>query len=212
MESSIEEENSSSYEEEIENKIKLMLIGDSYVGKTSLLTKYCKNEFKPTYITTIGIDFHLKYFKYKGKRIKIQIWDTTGQERYRTLARSTINSSEGFIFVYDITNRESFNNINNWVEQVKEIAPKNSKSIIFGNKSDLSKKRVIEINEGKNLAKKYNMKFFETSAKNGSNLNEGFSFLIKEIMDDIDAVKANRKETLQLVSKDNGKKVKKKCC
>ena len=128
------------------------------------------------------------------------------------MARSTIKSSDGLIFVYDITNRESFNNINNWVEQVEEIAPKNSKFIIFGNKNDLHKKRAIEINEGKNLAKKYNMKFFETSAKVGNNINEGFECLVRDIMGDIDLVKENRKGTYRLTYDGDKKDQKKKCC
>ena len=210
MDASIEEE--SSYDEDFEEKVKIMLIGDSFVGKTSLLTKYCKNEFKPTYITTIGIDFQIKYFKYNDKRIKVQIWDTTGQERYRILAKSNINSSDGFIFVYDITKRDTFNNINNWVEQVKEIAPKNSKSIIFGNKVDLHKKRVIDASEGKHLAKKFNMKFFETSAKEGNNINEGFESLVKDILGDIVSVKQKRKGTYHLISKKDTIIPKKKCC
>ena len=213
MEPSIEEE--STIVEDYDEKIRIMIIGDSTVGKTSLLRKYIQNEFSTNFINTVGFDIQIKFLIINNKKIKLQISDTAGQERYRIVSKSFFNASEGFIIVYDITKRDSFVNVNNWVEQIKEIAPNYSKSIIFGNKCDLKEKREIEINEGKELANKFNFKFFETSAKDDININEGFETLVKEIMGDIASVKSGRKETTVLKKKKhNNNKVKKSepCC
>ena len=210
MEQSMEED--SSIEEDCNEKIKIMLIGDSSVGKTSLLKKYCQNEFSESYISTIGIDFQIKFLDINNKKIKLQIWDTAGQERYRVLAKNYFNSSDGFIIVYDITNRLSFDNVNNWVEQIKQLAPSHIKNVIFGNKTDLSSERVIKTNEWKELADKFKFKFFETSAKTGHNLNEGYEYLVKEILGDIDSVKTSRKEANKLKNKNQKNKKKESCC
>ena len=197
--------NSCSIEVDYDIKLKIMLIGDANVGKTSLLKKYCYNEFSKNYISSIGIDFQVKYININKKKVKAQLWDTTGQERYQVLAKNFFNSNDGFIIVYDITNRKSYNNINYWVEQINESAPNHSKCVIFGNKNDLIERRQVELNEGKELGKKYNYKFFETSAKDGINLNEGFESLFKEIMNDIVSVKATQRQTISLRDKKHKK-------
>lgn len=212
MEQSIEE-SSCSLEEDFDEKIKIMLIGDSNVGKSSLLKKYIKNEFSHSYITTIGIDFQIKYLNVCNKKIKLQIWDTAGQERYQIVAKNYFNSSDGFIIVYDITKRHSFDNMNNWIEQITDYAPNYSKSVIFGNKQDLKDMREVKYIEGQELAKKSNFKFYETSAKEGINLNEGFEYLVKEILGDIASVKAGRKSTISLKDKKHKKKkANEPCC
>ena len=176
-----EEENS--IEEEFDEKIKLMVLGDSSVGKSSILSKYCKNEFMSKYITTIGIDFQIKYLNINNKRIKLQIWDTAGQERYRVVTKNYFNTSNGFVIIYDITSRESFNNINNWMEQIENIVGDRVKCIIFGNKNDLVSERKVQKEEGEELAKRYNCSFFETSAKEGNNIEEGFKSITLEIIE-----------------------------
>ena len=206
MEPSEDSSNSSTIEVDFDIKLKIMLIGDTNVGKTSLLQKYCNNEFSKNYISTIGIDFQVKYLNINNKKVKVQIWDTTGQERYQILAKNCFNSSDGFVIVYDITNRKSYNNVNNWIEQINETAPNHSKSIIFGNKNDLNDIREVKLNEGKELAKKYNYKFFETSAKDGINLNEGFESIVREIMNDVVSVKATLRQTISLRDKKHKKK------
>ena len=216
MSNSDDEENA--IEQDFDEKIKLMILGDSSVGKSSILRKYCKNEFLDKYITTIGIDFQIKNLTINNKKIKLQVWDTAGQERYRVVTKNYFNTSDGFIIIYDITNRETFTNINNWIEQITTIVGNNVKCVIFGNKNDLNNKRKVETDEGKELAEKFNFKFFETSAKEGNNIEEGFKSLTMDILDDISSVKERRNNTSILKTK-RGKKLnnnkednKKSCC
>ena len=216
MSNSDDEENA--IEQDFDEKIKLMILGDSSVGKSSILRKYCKNEFLDKYITTIGIDFQIKYLTINNKKIKLQVWDTAGQERYRVVTKNYFNTSDGFIIIYDITNRETFTNINNWIEQITTIVGNNVKCVIFGNKNDLNNKRKVETDEGKELAEKFNFKFFETSAKEGNNIEEGFKSITMDILDDISSVKERRNNTSILKTK-RGKKLnnnkednKKSCC
>ena len=187
-----EEEEEYSIEEDFDEKIKIMLLGDSSVGKSSILRKYCKNEFLGKYITTIGIDFQIKNLTIDNKKIKVQIWDTAGEERYKVVTKSYFNSSNGFIIIYDITNRESFCNVNNWIEQISTLVGNNVKCILFGNKNDWKHKRNVEAKEGIELAKKFNYKFYETSAKDGNNIEEGFTSLIIDILGDIKSIKENK--------------------
>ena len=216
MSNSDDEENA--IEQDFDEKIKLMILGDSSVGKSSILRKYCKNEFLDKYITTIGIDFQIKNLTINNKKIKLQVWDTAGQERYRVVTKNYFNTSDGFIIIYDITNRETFTNINNWIEQITTIVGNNVKCVIFGNKNDLNNKRKVETDEGKELAEKFNFKFFETSAKEGNNIEEGFKSITMDILDDISSVKERRNNTSILKTK-SGKKLnnnkednKKSCC
>ena len=202
-----EEENS--IEEEFDEKIKLMVLGDSSVGKSSILSKYCKNEFMSKYITTIGIDFQIKYLNINNKRIKLQIWDTAGQERYRVVTKNYFNTSNGFVIIYDITSRESFNNINNWMEQIESIVGDRVKCIIFGNKNDLVSERKVQKEEGEELAKRYNCSFFETSAKEGNNIEEGFKSITLEIIEKLknSKVKKDNGTTILKSKKINKKKI-----
>ena len=212
-----EEENS--IEEDFDEKLKLMILGDSSVGKSSILRKYCKNEFYEKYVATIGIDFQIKNVNINNKKIKLQIWDTAGQERYRVVTKNYFNSSDGFIIIYDITNKDSFDNISNWIEQITTIVGKNVKCIIFGNKKDLKEKRKVEFDEGKELAEKYNCNFFETSAKEGDNIEEGFLNITTDILSDIKSVqerrnnssilKTQKKKQIKNKNKDEDKKG---CC
>ena len=207
-----EEVEDSQIEEDYDEKLKLMILGDSNVGKSSILKKYCKNEFTGTYVATIGIDFQIKYLNIDGKKIKLQIWDTAGQERYRVVTKNYFNTSDGFLVIYDITNRESFLNINNWIEQINTLVGGNVKCIIFGNKNDLKEVRKVSIKEGEEMAKKYNCKFFETSAKEGNNLEEGFYDITKDVLGDIKIVHEKRKSTSILKPHIFKKQQKKKGC
>ena len=211
MECSVEIE--PSIEEDFDEKIKLMLLGDSNVGKSSILRKYCKNDFLDKYVTTIGMDFEMKNLNINNKKVRLQIWDTAGQERYKVITKNYFNTSDGFIVIYDITNRESFVNINNWMEQITTLIGKEVKCIIFGNKNDLDNERKVSIEEGKELGEKYKCKFYETSAKKGENIEEGFKSLTIEIMGDIKSVHERRYNSSMLKAQKR-KIIKKenKCC
>ena len=168
--------------EEEEIKIKIMLLGESQIGKTSLIQRYVKNNFNLSYITTVGIDFQLKQIKMNNKSIKLQIWDTAGQERFKNITKRYFHSSDGFIVGYDITSRLSFTNVSTWLKEINDNAPEEIQKILIGNKCDLNE-REVTTEEGQKLAEESGMKFFETSAKNDINVKETFESITKDILD-----------------------------
>ena len=193
-------ENKTSY---FDLKYKIMVLGESKVGKTSLIKRYTKDQFGGIYLTTVGMDFQDKIIEIEDKKIRLQIWDTAGQDRFRNVTKSYFQSSHGFIIVYEISDKESFEKINFWMEHIKNNAPENVKIILVGNKEDLTSERQVSIEEGENYAKHYNIKFFEACAKDGTNVKELFYYLANEIyQDDKNRVKSECKTT---------KKNKKKC-
>ena len=161
----------------------ICLLGEAGVGKTSLLTRFCDNSFKERYNNTIGVDFRVITLKCKNIISKIHIWDTAGQERFRSLALNYINNSQGFIFVYDITNRESFNNIENWVNLALEKNNKNICNFLVGNKTDKEDERKVSVKEGEILAKEKNFFFLETSAKTDDNVQKLFYYCLYRLIE-----------------------------
>ena len=159
-----------------------MLLGESQIGKTSLIQRYVKNNFNLSYITTVGIDFQLKQIKMNNKSIKLQIWDTAGQERFKNITKSYFHSSDGFIVGYDITSRLSFTNVSTWLKEINDNAPEEIQKILIGNKCDLNE-REVTTEDGQKLAEENGMKFFETSAKNDINVKETFESITKDILD-----------------------------
>ncbi len=168
-------------EEDYDTIFKIVIVGDSGVGKTNLITRYLKNDFKPETKATIGVEFSDKKYIYKNKNIKIQIWDTAGQERYRSLTSMYYKGAKGAIFVYDISSKISFENIDKWLIEMKKTADENIKIILIGNKCDLIEKREVKEDDGKIKAKDLNVPFMETSALNCINVEKAFNFLIEEI-------------------------------
>jgi len=162
-------------------QIKLLMIGDSGVGKTCLLLRYANDSFSPTFITTIGIDFKIKDIQLDGKRIKLQIWDTAGQERFRTITTSYFRGAQGILLVYDVTDRNSFISIRNWVAQIQMHADVNVNKILIGNKCDCPDQRAISFEEGESLAKEYNIHFYETSAKQDLNVEKSFMTIATDV-------------------------------
>ena len=137
-------------------KYKIMVLGESKVGKTSLIKRYTKDQFGGVYLTTVGMDFQDKIIEIEDKKIRLQIWDTAGQERFRNVTKSYFQSSHGLILVYEISDKESFEKINFWMENIKNNAPEDVKIILVGNKEDLTSERQVSIEEGENYAKKFN--------------------------------------------------------
>uniref|UniRef100_A0A8C9IFD0 small monomeric GTPase n=2 Tax=Piliocolobus tephrosceles TaxID=591936 RepID=A0A8C9IFD0_9PRIM len=167
---------------------KLLLIGDSGVGKTCLLFRFSEDAFNTTFISTIGIDFKIRTIELDGKKIKLQIWDTAGQERFRTITTAYYRGAMGIMLVYDITNEKSFDNIKNWIRNIEEHASSDVERMILGNKCDMNDKRQVSKERGEKLAIDYGIKFLETSAKSSANVEEAFFTLARDIM-----TKLNRK-------------------
>ena len=161
--------------------LKYIIIGDAAVGKSNLLLRFTQDDFKEEYQLTIGVEFGAKNLDIGNKKVRLQIWDTAGQENYRSITRAYYKNSVCSILVYDISNRESFEHISSWVEDCLAQSPKTVFMVLVGNKSDLDHKRQVSFEEGKEMAKNNNMIFFETSAKTGENVDKIFEESAKEI-------------------------------
>ncbi|KAM4664588.1 ras-related protein Rab-13 [Discoglossus pictus] len=164
---------------------KLLLIGDSGVGKTCLIVRFSEDSFTSTYISTIGIDFKIRTTEIQGKKIKLQVWDTAGQERFKTITTAYYRGAMGIILVYDITDERSFENIQNWMKSIKENAAAGVERMLLGNKSDMESRRKVPKERGEKLAKEYSIHFFETSAKSSLNVDEAFNTLASNILSKI---------------------------
>jgi Ras-related protein Rab-8A len=164
-------------------QVKLLMIGDSGVGKTCLLLRYANDSFSPTFITTIGIDFKIKNIDVEGTRIKLQIWDTAGQERFRTITTSYFRGAQGILLVYDVTDRRSFESIRNWISQIQQHADVHVNKILVGNKCDMLDEKVVSTEEGQKLAKEFGIDFWECSAKNDINVDDSFIGIAKSVKD-----------------------------
>ena len=203
----------SQIEDSYDEKIKIMIIGETKIGKTSLISRYCKNEFiGGAYLSTIGIDFQVKDLVFNDKKIKVQIWDTAGQERYRNIAKNYFQSSDGFIIVYDISNTESFDKLDYWIEQIKTNSQEFTKMILFGNKSDIIEERKISKEEGEQYAKNNNIHFFEVSAKEGTNVNQAFEYFIKDILNCFSPMEKTKKRRSKILSVPIELPKKSSCC
>jgi len=164
-------------------QIKLLMIGDSGVGKTCLLLRYANDSFSPTFITTIGIDFKIKNIDIDGTKIKLQIWDTAGQERFRTITTSYFRGAQGILLVYDVTDRRSFESIRNWISQIQQHADIHVNKILVGNKCDMLDEKVVSTEEGEKLANEFGIQFFECSAKNDINVDDSFINIGRSVKD-----------------------------
>ncbi|CEM12832.1 unnamed protein product [Vitrella brassicaformis CCMP3155] len=161
-------------DEQYDHLVKLLLLGDSAVGKSSLLMRFCEDKFTPQFVLTIGVDFKTKTVACGGKRLKLQVWDTAGQERFRTITPAYYRSAMGVILTYDITSMETFNNIRYWMKNLEDYADKNVQKVLIGNKCDLEGDRQVPTQRGRDLAAEYHIPFFETSAKSNSNVEASF--------------------------------------
>lgn len=157
------------------------MIGDISVGKTNLLTRFTTNEFTHKLNTTIGVDFAMKKIIIGDKVIEAQIWDSAGQTRYRSIVKFYFRGTHGILLVYDVTNRESFNHIEQWLSEIKDLPSMTNIILLVGNKSDLKYNREVSTQEGTIFAHKNKLSFIETSALNGSNVNDAFISIISQI-------------------------------
>ncbi|KAF5840580.1 Rab8/RabE-family small GTPase [Dunaliella salina] len=178
--------------------VKLLLIGDSGVGKSCLLLRFSEDSFTSSFITTIGIDFKIKKIMVDNKLVKLQIWDTAGQERFRTITSAYYRGAMGILLLYDVTDEASFNNIRNWMRNIEQHASDNVNKILVGNKSDMAnEKRAVPYSKGKALADEYGVQFFETSAKENINVEEVFTAIAKDVMKRLQQEQAQQEQQVQ---------------
>lgn len=163
--------------------LKYLIIGSSGVGKSSLLLRYIDDKYSNEHIVTIGVDFKIKTLNIKNKKTKINIWDTAGQERFKGITGSYYKGASGVMVVYDITDAESFNKVNDWLIEIEKNAPNAVYKILIGNKSDLLEARQVSFDQGKELADTYGMKFIETSAKSSTNVENAFITMTEDIIE-----------------------------
>lgn len=187
---------------------KYLIIGDSGVGKTSILARFCDNMFSPTFISTVGIDFRIRTIEIDGVLIKLQIWDTAGQERFRAITSAYYRGATGIFLVYDVTSQQSFDNIKKWIKNIND----NNNGVIaltmIGNKADLEDKRAVPYETAKAFAKENKLDFYETSAKNSQNIENAFINMSITIKNHIDPQNSSGKSIIV----DTNKKSKDKCC
>ena len=162
---------------------RICLIGNASVGKTSLLSRYSDDKFKSNYSATIGVDFRVITLKYNNIVAKVHVWDTAGQERFISVASNYYRSCNGFIYVYDITNKDSLDRLDFWINLTNENCDSNVINFLVGNKSDLENERVISKDVAQNFAQKYNLIYLETSAKNNNNVDKLFEYFTYKLID-----------------------------
>jgi len=162
--------------------VKLLLLGDSAVGKTSLLMRFCESVFDQNFVLTIGVDFKWKTVDRNGRKLKLQVWDTAGQERFRTITPAYYRAAMGVVITYDVTDRGTFEHVGYWVSQLDQNGDENVRKILVGNKSDLADARKVSTEEGEALAKEHSMAFFETSAKTGNAVDDAFLSIADQVV------------------------------
>jgi Ras-related protein Rab-1A len=177
---------------------KLVLIGDSGVGKSCLLLRFADDAFTDSYISTIGVDFRFRTVTIDSKIVKLQIWDTAGQERFRTITSAYYRGADGIIMVYDVTSSESFDHVEEWLSEVDRYANENTCKLLVGNKADLVDKREVTEEVAQRFADKLNISFLETSAKTATNVEAAFLTMAKELIKIKDGSNASEKTSVPL--------------
>ena len=188
--------------------IKLLLIGNAYVGKTLIVQKFIDNAFSKSTVSTIGMDLQSKVIEINGKKVKYLLWDTAGEERMKTMTYSYYRGCHVILVVFDVTERKSFQNVTTWVECIDKFAKSNVLRILVGNKTDLEDKRIISKEEGKKLAEENGLKYYEISALTITGLREMFEDIAKEY---VQIYEQKAFKNFQLKKGDTVKK-KKFCC
>ena len=169
-------------EKEYEFIIKILIIGDSTVGKTNFVYKFSEDKFSENYFASTGIELKTTSIQIDGKSIKIQLWDTAGQEKYRAMTKNLYLKSQGIIILFDITNETSFINLKNWMSQIKESCGEDIPILLVGNKIDLEDNRVINKERAMEYANNENIEYIEVSSKTGENINKALTSLLQKIL------------------------------
>lgn len=190
--------------------LKVLLVGDSGVGKSCILLRYADDHYVESYISTIGVDFKIRTIEIEDKIVKLQIWDTGGQERFRSITSSFYRGSHGVILVYDVSDFLSFQNLSQWIKEIERYSSENITKLLVGNKSDLVDQRKISFEQGKDFADILNLDFIETSARNSQNINQTFLTLTKKIIGNFPKPEPNLKYKPKIST--TNKKIKRNCC
>ena len=203
--------------QEYDMLFKVLLVGNSGVGKSSLFLRFVDEIWEDSFVPTIGVDFKIKTLLIEEKKIKLQIWDTAGEERFRTIISSYYKGAHGILLVYDITLKESFESLNDWLNEIKKNTSKNIVKVLIGNKIDLNDKRVISFDEAKEFADNNSMKYIETSAKTSTNVDQAFGLIGVELMKSFkgNEEKNTNKKNVVLSNSEavtDNKQIKKGCC
>ena len=198
-------------------KLKVVIVGDSGVGKSKLIKRFTTNEFLANSKATVGVEFLSKSYKINDKIFKIEMWDTAGQERYKSITSAYYKGAKGALVVYDTTSAQSFENVDKWYNEIKEKTGKDIKLILIGNKIDLAEQKVVNTDEALAKAKTWGIPLMETSAKSAVNVKEAFHDLLKEMYlemnKNLQNVENKNLENNNGVQLDvNEKKEKKRCC
>jgi Ras-related protein Rab-1A len=174
------------------NIYKILLLGDTHTGKSSILNVYKNDMFYENEVSTIGVEFTIKHIDFNGDQIKLQIWDTAGQERFKSITSTYYRGSDGVLLVFDITNRQSFLNVKKWVSEIDKYTDNKSQKILIGNKFDLNYRREVTYEESVEFADSLGINYIETSAKDNVNIENIFTYLVKNIY--FDKEKNNKEE------------------
>ena len=204
-------------EEEYDFIFKVLLLGNSDVGKSSMLLRFVDSVWNDAFTPTIGVDFKVKTLEINNKRVKMQIWDTAGQERFRTVVSTYFRGAHGILLLYDVTNKDSFKNLENWLIEIEKNSNQKVLKILIGNKCDLTEDREITTEEGQTFANRNGMEFMETSAKMNTNVSEAFTTLGKLMIEFNSKTNTNQGQKsgeVKTLKSNSGKdlKKKKKCC
>ena len=200
---------------------KIIIIGDTCVGKSNILSRYLRDEFKEDSKSTVGVELGSKFLKVKGVGAKLQIWDTAGQERYKSITSAYYKGSHGCFIVYDITSETTFENVDKWFEQAQKEASKDVSVILVGNKCDLENDRKIPREKGEEKAKNMNCPFFETSALSKIKIDDIFNEMVNNIYERTGGPKNEEDDDIEMVNENDNKAVnlnaeeppkKKGCC
>ena len=204
-------------EEEYDFIFKVLLLGNSDVGKSSMLLRFVDSVWNDAFTPTIGVDFKVKTLEINNKRVKMQIWDTAGQERFRTVVSTYFRGAHGILLLYDVTNKDSFKNLENWLIEIEKNSNQKVLKILIGNKCDLTEDREITTEEGQTFANRNGMEFMETSAKMNTNVSEAFTTLGKLMIEFNSKTNTNQGQKsgdVKTLKSNSGKDLntKKKCC
>ena len=196
-------------EQEFECTIKLLIVGDSGVGKTNFIYRFITGKFIQSHMATTGIDLKTTIIEIKGKKIRIQLWDTAGQEKYKSITKNLFLKVQGILVVYDITNEMSFKNLKSWVQMIKEDCGEHTPIIILGNKSDLEENRVVNKNDAMAYAEEEKVLYLETSPKTGENVQNSINIISEKVLENSET---GNDFSFTLDSSLIKKKKKHKCC